>query len=109
MSGGAPGKKKSQADSARAAEVDGTSTVEVEWRTLTPFRVPVHYLDLPFEAVLAGEQGNDAALLAALLPGPVLAEFRAMGCTVREARELLDQIALARGFADAGESAASTA
>lgn len=85
------------------AEVKGVETVTIRWRDLTPFEVPRYRMDWPFEAVVAAEEQRWPSMLAALLPAVTRAEFATMGCTQRDAYNLLNTISDGLGFEDVGE------
>lgn len=83
-------------------------SVTVEWRDLK-FDLPTDRDEWPAEAALALEDGKYLVAIRALIPPDQFAALMATGPKVKDFANLTDAVAQALGFADAGESPASSA
>ena len=96
-----------QSDDARRAEANGT-TAEVTFRGRT-FTVPREFDEMSVDLVESVEEGKAVGIARGALGPDQWRDVRAMNLTMRELSELTDKIAVAMGFADEGESGASSA
>lgn len=100
------------------AEAAGDDTLTVTWdfperikpkgKKALKFTIPANRADWPFEADMALREDDSLGLVVALLPADKLAELRALKPTSGEVASISDSVADALGFADAGESSASS-
>jgi hypothetical protein len=91
---------------ARKSEAhDEKATVEFRGHT---FEVSREYDEWPLEFLEALEDGKSISIVRGALGPAQWAKVRAMNLKVGDVRELADDIAVAMGFASAGESSASS-
>lgn len=100
------------------AEAAGDETLTVTWdyperikpkgKKSLKFTIPASRADWPFEADLALREDDSLGLVVALLPDDKLTELRALKPTSGEVASISLAVAAALGFADAGESPASS-
>ena len=89
------------------AEADDEPDVTIKWRT-HEFTIPRDSNEWPIEVAEAWENGKTIGIVRGMLGEAQWAEFRVDGKTMRDAGELAEAMAVALGFATAGESPASS-
>ena len=93
----------------RKAEAKGDNTATVEFRDRS-FTVPTgNYDELPVAFIEAVEDGKAVGTVRGALGPQQWRTVQALGLNMAELSELADLIAVAMGFANAGESSASSA
>ena len=92
---------------ARQAEATGDGTADVEFRGHT-FTVSRNYDEMPVAFIEAVEEGRAVGTVKGALGPRQWRTVQAMNLNMRELSELADEVAVAMGFASAGESSASS-
>src|SRR5690349_16978699 len=93
--------------SPRQAEAQGETTAKVEFRGET-FTVPTEYDDFSIDFVEALEDGRTVGIVRGALGPAQWRVVKAMDLKARDLAPLAEVIAQAMGFADAGNSTASS-
>jgi hypothetical protein len=94
-------------EEARKSEAKGESTVDVEFRGDT-FTISREYDEWPVDFLDAIEEGKTIGIVKGALGPAQWRRVRSMNLKIRELAPLGDSIVKALGFADQGESGASS-